>query len=135
MKLIAALLLVALCHAAAEPKKKAKPAAAGPITSPVEGREAAEGLSPTAARTSDFQGDDIKLGLRTLARQARRNVVVADNVRGTVTLRINDKTPKETFDVVCASKGLNVSVDKEGVYLVSDPNAPAATVKEESAAV
>src|SRR5687767_15421409 len=56
------------------------------------------GLAPTATRLNEFQGDEVSLVLRTLARQARINIVVSDKVAATagpVTMRIEDKTPLE----------------------------------------
>ena len=65
--------------------------------------------APAVNRTNEFQGDEIGLVLRTLARQAKMNVVISDKVAtsaGTVTMRLEDMTPKEAIDVVVTSKGL-----------------------------
>ncbi|MEO8353489.1 MAG: secretin N-terminal domain-containing protein, partial [Chthoniobacteraceae bacterium] len=78
------------------------------------------GLAPTAGRLNEFQGDDISLVLRTLARQAEMNIVVSDKVAaaaGTVTMRIQDKTPREAIEVIIAAKGL-VMDELNGVYFV-----------------
>ncbi len=77
-------------------------------------------LSPTASRLNEFQGDDISLVLRTLARQAEMNIVVSDKVAaaaGTITMRIQDKTPREAIEVIVASKGL-VMDELNGVFFV-----------------
>lgn len=135
MKFISALLLITLCHAGAEPRKKPGNASNEKITvptvpMPIETVDATSGgLSPSAQRTSEFQGDEVGLVLRTLGRQAHLNVVISDNVRGTVTMRIEDKTPKESFDIICSSKGLKVTKEK-GVYYVSDPKAPTIPAKD-----
>jgi len=81
------------------------------------------GLAPTATRTSEFQGDEIGLVLRTLGRQAHMNLVISDKVAtaaGTVTMRIEDKTPKEAIEVIVTSKGLIMDEDK-GVYFIKTP--------------
>lgn len=81
----------------------------------------ANGLPATAARLNDFQGDPIDLVLRTLARQAKMNIVVTDAVSttgGTVNMRIEDKTPKEAIEIIVESKGLILDQGKGGVYYV-----------------
>ena len=78
------------------------------------------GLAPTATRLNEFQGDEVSLVLRTLARQARINIVVSDKVAATagpVTMRIEDKTPLEAIEVIVAAKGL-VMDELNGVYFV-----------------
>ncbi len=78
-------------------------------------------LPATAARLNDFQGDPIDLVLRTLARQAKMNIVVSDAVTtaaGTVNMRIEDKTPKEAIEIIVESKGLILDQGKGGVYYI-----------------
>jgi type IV pilus secretin PilQ/predicted competence protein len=78
------------------------------------------GLSPTTTRLNEFQGDEIGLVLRTLARQAKMNVVISDKVAttaGTVTMRIEDRTPKEAIDIIVTSKGL-VMDELNGVHFI-----------------
>ena len=75
---------------------------------------------PITGRLNEFQGDEIGLVLRTLARQARMNVVISDKVAtaaGTVTMRIEDRTPKEAIDIIVTSKGL-VMDELAGVYFI-----------------
>ena len=81
----------------------------------------APALSAGAARLNDFQGDPIDLVLRTLARQAKMNIVVSDKVAqagGTVNMRIEDKTPKEAIEIIVESKGLVMDQGKGGVYYI-----------------
>jgi type II secretory pathway component HofQ len=66
---------------------------------------------------SEFQSDEIGLVLRTLARSANMNVVIRPEVRGTATLRITDKTPREVFDVIVEGYGYK-SYNKNGVTYV-----------------
>ncbi len=78
------------------------------------------GLPPTATRANEFQGDPIDLVLRTLARQAKINLVISDKVTlsgGTVTMRLEDKTPRESIDIIVQSKGL-VMDELAGVFFV-----------------
>ena len=84
------------------------------------GFPAAPALAPTTGRLNEFQGDEIGLVLRTLARQAKMNVVISDKVAtaaGTVTMRIEDRTPKEAIDIIVTSKGL-VMDELGGVYFI-----------------
>jgi type IV pilus assembly protein PilQ len=77
-------------------------------------------VPPTAGRVIEFQGDEIGLVLRTLARQARMNVVVSEKVgasAGTVTMRLDDKTPREALEVIVQDKGLFLS-EVNGVYYI-----------------
>lgn len=77
-------------------------------------------VPPTATRVIEFQGDEIGLVLRTLARQARMNVVVSEKVSasaGTVTLRLDDRTPREALEVIVQDKGLFMS-ELNGVWFI-----------------
>jgi type IV pilus assembly protein PilQ len=94
--------------------QEAVPGLPAPATEPVA-------MPATAARLNDFQGDPIDLVLRTLARQAKMNIVVTDAVTqtgGTVNMRIEDKTPKEAIEIIVESKGLILDQGKGGVYYV-----------------
>lgn len=64
------------------------------------------GSDPTARRVSEFSGDPIDVVLRTLARQAKMNVVVSPAVQGTVNLRLENQTPREVIDVIVQANGL-----------------------------
>ncbi len=78
-------------------------------------------VPPTTPRLNDFQGDPIDLVLRTLARQARLNIVVSDQVSqtgGAVNMRIEDKTAKEAIEIIVESKGLYMDEGKGGVYYI-----------------
>jgi len=97
---------------------------------------AAGALPATAARLNDFQGDPIDLVLRTLARQAKMNIVVSDKVAasaGTVNMRIEDKTPKEAIEIIVESKGLVLDQGKGGVYYIKTPEEKAKEPTESGA--
>jgi type IV pilus assembly protein PilQ len=78
------------------------------------------GEVPGARRLNEFQGDDLGLVLRTLARHAALTVVVSDKAAetgGSVTARIENKTPQEALEILVESKGL-VLDHKNGVFFV-----------------
>jgi len=78
-------------------------------------------VAPTnGPKTVEFQGDEIGLVLRTLARQAKMSIVVSDAVAttgGTVTMRIEDKTPREAVETIVTAKGL-IMDEQNGVYFI-----------------
>ncbi len=75
------------------------------------------GLDAGGSRVSEFQGDDVSLVLRTLARQAKMNVVVSPAVTGQITLRVENKTPAEVLRIICQANGL-IMDEMEGVVYV-----------------
>jgi len=75
-----------------------------------------------AGRVTEFQGDDLSLVLRTLARQAKVSIVVSPEVSGTVTLRIENKTPREALEIIVEANGLKMD-EREGLFYVSPKNA------------
>ena len=89
---------------------------------PVVGGQPVAGDASLAATRGviEFQGDEIGLVLRTLARQARMNVVVSEKVSasaGTVTMRLDDRTPREALEVIVQDKGLFLS-EINGVFFI-----------------
>ncbi|MDP9186668.1 MAG: hypothetical protein M3O72_04855 [Verrucomicrobiota bacterium] len=67
----------------------------------------------------EFQGDDVGQVLRILARQAKVNVVVSDQVTGTVTMRLEDVTALDAIEIIVKAKGLSKEEDKIGnVYYI-----------------
>ena len=70
---------------------------------------------------TDFQDDDISLVLRTLARQGNFEIIIASKTTGTVTLRAENKTPREVFDLVVAAKNLVVN-ERDGILYVREPS-------------
>jgi type II secretory pathway component GspD/PulD (secretin) len=71
----------------------------------------------------EFSGDDISFVLRTLARRANLNVVVGDQVKGTVNMRLEDKTPREAIDVLLKANDL-VFAEKGGILYVRPAKLP-----------
>lgn len=78
------------------------------VAPPVPGVNGAATPAPTpnAARVHEFQGDDVALVLRTLARQAGLNVVVSPQIVGVISMRLTQKTPKEAMEIICQANGL-----------------------------
>jgi type IV pilus assembly protein PilQ len=74
-------------------------------------------VDPNARKAVEFTGDPVDLVLRTLARQARMNVVVSPAVQGTVNLRLENQTPREVIQVICQSSGLSMD-ELNGVYYI-----------------
>jgi type IV pilus assembly protein PilQ len=86
---------------------------------------AAPGATPDAAIESggvgvrEFQGDDVGQVLRLLARQAKINMVVSDQLppNSTVTMRLEDVTALQAIAIIVKAKGL--FMDKiDNVYYV-----------------
>ena len=80
----------------------------------------ASGAAPGTSRLNEFQGDEIGLVLRTLARQAGKTLIVSDKVSttaGTVTARIENKTPMQAIGIIVDSKGLVMDEKEEVLYV------------------
>ena len=78
--------------------------------------------SASGAALNEFQGDDVGVVLRSLARQAKMNVVISDKIDQAappikVTMRLEDKTPLEAMRIIVTSKGLIMDVI-DGVYYI-----------------
>ncbi len=105
-----------------------KPGKARPIESPTQ--------SGKPESVVEFQGDDISVAVRSLARRAKLNIVVGDQVRGTVTARIENKTPREAIEIIAQSKDLILD-EKDGILYLRPrnprpPNEPEAPTPEQS---
>ena len=78
---------------------------------------AAGTLDISNSRVSEFQGDEVSLVLRTLARQAKMNVVVSPAVTGQITLRVEDKTPAQVIRIICQANGLIMDEMESVTYI------------------
>lgn len=93
-------------------------AAPGNLAAPVAlDTGAIAGADPNMRRVNEFAGDPVEVVLRALARQAKLDVVVSPAVQGTVTLRLENKTPREVIDVIVQANGLTMDEIK-GVYYI-----------------
>src|SRR2546430_7301212 len=68
----------------------------------------------------EFQGDDVGQELRLLARQAKINMVVSDQVTGTVTMRLEDVTAVQAIAIIVKAKGLFMD-QIDHVYYIKTP--------------
>src|SRR5437870_5423323 len=102
-----------------------KPAPPQPSTS----TPATTTIPPVAADTAtesggvgvrEFQGDDVGQVLRLLARQAKINMVVSDQVTGTVTMRLEDVTAVQAIAIIVKAKGLFMD-QIDHVYYIKTP--------------
>jgi len=95
------------------------PASAAPTTSAPEARQGGGATGPSGRFATigkkrytgrridlDFKGADIHNILRLLADVGQVNVIVADDVRGEVTIKMRDVPWDQALDVVLRSKGL-----------------------------
>ncbi|MEO6741305.1 MAG: hypothetical protein ABIP20_13725 [Chthoniobacteraceae bacterium] len=95
---------------------------AGGAPAPGDPAAGATGLAPGTmdignSRVSEFQGDEVSLVLRTLARQAKMNVVVSPAVTGQITLRVEDKTPAQVIRIICQANGLIMDEMESVTYI------------------
>ena len=94
----------------------APPSGPGSIQS-AAAASAALAVSANGAGVHDFQNEDMAQILRLLARQAKINVVVSDQITGTITMRLENKSPLEAMNVVVDAKGLTME-QRNGVYFI-----------------
>lgn len=73
--------------------------------------------NPNARTVHEFQGDDVSMVLRLLARQAGINIIVSEAVQGSVNLRVENLTPLDVIKVIVDAKGLNIS-QVNSVYFI-----------------
>ena len=122
---VAAPLTVVQATSATSPPAAPKTAVPQPSTS-----TPATTLAPPAAADSvtesggvgvrEFQGDDVGQVLRLLARQAKVNMVVSDQVTGTVTMRLEDVTALQAIAIIVKAKGLSLD-QLDHVYYIKTP--------------
>ena len=90
---------------------------------PKSAKKPMEPISPPEIATDtprliEFEGDDLSLALRTLARSAKLNVVTSDDLSGdTVTMRIEDTTPRQAIDLIVGAKDLLMEEHKGVLFI------------------
>jgi len=77
-----------------------------------------EQAPPTVQPSLTLKDAPIQDVVRMLARALGADVLMTDDVKGTISLEVSQKTPEEILDIICASKKLYWWKDK-GVYVVS----------------
>jgi type IV pilus secretin PilQ/predicted competence protein len=94
-------------QAPAAPKTAAPPPSTStPATTVVPPSAAESAVESGGVGVREFQGDDVGQVLRLLARQAKVNMVVSDQVTGTVTMRLEDVTALQAIAIIVKAKGL-----------------------------
>ena len=73
--------------------------------------------NPNARTVREFQGDEVPMVLRLLARQAGINIVVSDQITGTINMRVENLTPLEAIRVIVDAKGFDMS-QVNNVYFI-----------------
>jgi type IV pilus assembly protein PilQ len=69
--------------------------------------------------TVNFQDIDVRALLQLLAETSHRNIVIADSVRGSMTLRLNDVPWDQVLDIVLKTKGLAERVQDDVIYIAA----------------
>src|SRR3954454_2136453 len=120
------LLVQASAPAPAAANKTTSTAAAttspGTTTTAAAGTETETAAESGGAGVREFQGDDVGQVLRLLARQAKINMVVSDQIppATTVTMRLEDVTALQAIGIIVKAKGL--FMDKlDNVYYIKTP--------------
>src|SRR5204862_1853144 len=98
----------------------ASPAATTPQTATTTTTEAEAVTESGGVGVREFQGDDVGQVLRLLARQAKINMVVSDQVTGTVTMRLEDVTALQAVAIIVKAKGLFMD-QIDHVYYIKTP--------------
>lgn len=94
--------------AASTPAAPVSPAASVAVA-PAAALPSSLEVNPNARTVHEFQGDEIAMVLRLLARQAGINIMVSDQIQGTVNMRVENLTPLEAIKVIVDAKGLDMS--------------------------
>ena len=83
-----------------------QPSTSTPATTVVPPAATESAVESGGVGVREFQGDDVGQVLRLLARQAKVNMVVSDQVTGTVTMRLEDVTALQAIAIIVKAKGL-----------------------------
>ena len=89
----------------------------GGATAPVATGTSGPAVLPVTHSVNEFQGDDINQVFRLLARQAKISLIISDKVAGTVTVRLENKTPLEAIEIIANSKNLILEEQKDVYYI------------------
>ncbi|MEP6669786.1 MAG: hypothetical protein ABJF10_11570 [Chthoniobacter sp.] len=85
------------------------------------------GITPQTPRLIEFQNDDLALALQVLARNAKVTIAVSEDIKDTISMRLENKTPREAIDIIIATKDL-VLDEQKGTLFIRPKNPPAAGV-------
>ncbi|PYK78912.1 MAG: hypothetical protein DME38_08950 [Verrucomicrobia bacterium] len=117
----APLTVVQATSATSTPAAKApQPSTSTPATTVPPPAAAESATESGGVGVREFQGDDVGQVLRLLARQAKVNMVVSDQVTGTVTMRLEDVTALQAIAIIVKAKGLFMD-QIDHVYYIKTP--------------
>src|SRR5438105_4358255 len=117
----APLTVVQATSATSTPAAKApQPSTSTPATTVPPPAAAESATESGGVGVREFQGDDFGQVLRLLARQAKVNMVVSDQVTGTVTMRLEDVTALQAIAIIVKAKGLFMD-QIDHVYYIKTP--------------
>ena len=97
---------------------------------PISATSSATGSAPVAASTPRYTGEhitvnfqdlDVRALLLLIADASHRNIVIADSVRGSITLRLNDVPWDQVLDIVLKTQGLAEHVQDDVIYIAPAP--------------
>src|SRR5262249_28814790 len=94
-----------------------------PTSSPTATVQQTEKLGTNERRTIEFTREDLGEALRALARKAKINLIIGDEVTGIVTVRLEKKTPLEAIRIIAQGRDLDFQ-QKSGDYYLK-PRFPA----------
>ena len=115
------LTVVQATSATSTPAAKApQPSTSTPATTVPPPAAAESATESGGVGVREFQGDDVGQVLRLLARQAKVNMVVSDQVTGTVTMRLEDVTALQAIAIIVKAKGLFMD-QIDHVYYIKTP--------------
>ena len=115
------LTVVQATSATSTPAAKApQPSTSTPATTVPPPAAAESATESGGVGVREFQGDDVGQVLRLLARQAKVNMVVSDQVTGTVTMRLEDVTALQAIAIIVKAKGLFLD-EIDHVYYIKTP--------------
>lgn len=78
-------------------------------------------VTPQTTRLVEFKDDDLSLALQVLAREARIKVAVSDDLKDTITMRLENTTPRAAIDLIIAAKDLAME-EQHGVFFIRAKN-------------
>ena len=115
------LTVVQATSATSTPAAKApQPSTSTPATTVPPPAAAESATESGGVGVRELQGDDVGQVLRLLARQAKVNMVVSDQVTGTVTMRLEDVTALQAIAIIVKAKGLFMD-QIDHVYYIKTP--------------
>jgi type II secretory pathway component HofQ len=106
IRLVVGISLAFLCVTSLGAGEVASPLDGGCVADPVPGRPAAERVYNGRRITLDFKDADIVNVLRMLSEIGGENIVVTDDVKGRMTVRLVDVPWDQAFDVVVQTNHL-----------------------------